>query len=73
VLDFNYRAGAETHEFPRRLFKPNTHGETLRNTHPVQGAFYIGDGAWNVDTVLIDDAPAYALDYPFDRNFAVEH
>jgi hypothetical protein len=35
VLDFNHGARAEPHEFFRRLFKPNTHRETLRNTHPV--------------------------------------
>ena len=73
MLDFNYGAGAETHEFLRRLFKPNAHGKTLRDTNPVEGAFYIGDGTGNVDTVLIDDAPTYALDNPFDRDFAVKH
>src|SRR5271169_3573994 len=73
MLDFDHGARSEAHEVRRRPLQPDAHWESLRNAHPIQRAFDIGNGTGNVDAVLIDDAPAYALDRAFDRDFAIEH
>src|SRR5262249_23226128 len=57
----------------RRVFQADAYWEPLRHPHPVERALHVGDRAGEVDSILIEHAPANAVGHSTDGQTAIDH
>ena len=73
MLDLDHCARTQLHEVFRRIFEPDTHREALRNPHPIHRPFHVRHRTWEIDALLIQNAPPDAIDDAFDWLATVDH
>src|SRR5215469_8091963 len=73
MVDLNYCGRPQPHDPWRWAFEADAHRESLRHAHPVERALDIRSRAGQIDLILIEHAPADAVDNSPYRQAAIDH